>query len=213
MIADGVHPDNSVILQIKVHVLDCLGFRNVSANMTPRGLDVRFEDIPYLRPAAIPLVTELLLVLDSSYRIPSSHSGTLPLVGLHFVDLVLSMFSTAKNLASLPTLPLKSLLEALGIIIQKHDFDGPNMRFLQPLLRRSLTRTIELLLENPNYDLCQMCLTIMTAFMESSVSSFMGGVISHSLAAAAHVVETHSQHRQDALIAQAKAFISGTLRT
>ncbi|KAF7363482.1 hypothetical protein MSAN_01004100 [Mycena sanguinolenta] len=165
---------------------------------------------------SLPCVNELLSVLDAPYAInldlpgPDSVSSTF-LVGSTFVDISLNLFCTGE-LLMLPVLTLKSLVESLGVIIYKHNFEHRLMRHLQPTLRRAVQRALELMLDDVSYEVRQLALSVTQAFIKRW-PAYTGTIIYTSIEQIAKLIDLQSHNSQDALVAQAKSFIQSTVTT
>ncbi|KAK7020581.1 hypothetical protein R3P38DRAFT_3272569 [Favolaschia claudopus] len=194
MLSDGIAIDAFDLQKIKMALAKALGFADVSAtpSATGQSLDVHFGDAQHIPEPSIPCVTQLLAVLDAPYTISlettDSSSQTL-LVGSTFVDLCLNILCTG-DLLVLPVATLKSLVESLGVIIYKHNFEHRRLRHLQPTLRR-LHKTLA-------------CLHGFSYLVCSPFSS---------IEQATKLIELQSHNTQDALVAQAKSFIQNTITT
>jgi hypothetical protein len=188
MIADGIAIDNFTLLKIKAHLVQVIGFNDVTVVPAPSGhtFYVRFGEVREIPQLAFPCISELLSVLDAHHPVnlaPSAmgshtedgHSSPL-LVGSIFVDVSLGMFCTVRDFSSLPVLTAKSMLEALVIIIYKHDFESRTLKHLQQNLRRAVMRALELLLQDISYELRQLALSITQAFIKRW-HSFMGSLL------------------------------------
>ena len=126
-------------------------------------------------------------MFDAHYHVellPSSMMGHIAqddrpasiLVGSVFVDLFLAMFSAIRDFTSLPLLTLKGLLETLCVIVYKHDFENKVQRHLQQPLRRAVSRVLDLLSEAISYDIRQLALSLVQAFIKRC-HTFMGPII------------------------------------
>lgn len=189
MIVDGITVDTVTLLKIKLHLIQIVGYNNVSVVPTPSGhsFHVRFGEVRELPDIAFPCVAELLTVLDSPHPFDLSSSAmggpyteesdsTPLLVGSIFVDVSLGMLCHIKDLLSLPVLILKSLLESLVVIIHKHDFESRPLKHLQNTLRRAVVRALELLLLDISYEIRQIALSVVQAFIKRW-PSFMGSLV------------------------------------
>lgn len=195
MIADGVAIDFHTLLRIKEHLVRVLGFDNISLTPSVSGQTffVEFGEAKEIPAVALPCVNELLLVLDAHYPLDLASLGLglqgqdgtpAPLlVGSPYVDVSLRLFCTVVDLTLLPVLTLKALLETLSIIVYKHDFEKTLLRPLQQTLRRAVTRALELLLKDINFECRQQALSVVQAYIKrwhNSMGSFIQSVI-HSL--------------------------------
>ncbi|KAK7019346.1 hypothetical protein R3P38DRAFT_2978554 [Favolaschia claudopus] len=216
MLSDGIAIDAFDLQKIKMALAKALGFADVSAtpSATGQSLDVHFGDAQHIPEPSIPCVTQLLAVLDAPYTISlettDSSSQTL-LVGSTFVDLCLNILCTG-DLLVLPVATLKSLVESLGVIIYKHNFEHRRLRHLQPTLRRAFGRALELMLDNVSYEVQQLSLSVTQAFIKRW-PAYTGSLIYSSIEQATKLIELQSHNTQDALVAQAKSFIQNTITT
>ena len=176
MIADGISIDTFSLLKIKLHLVQILGFQNVSHSPAPSGytFHVRIGEPDSIADIALPCVDQLLTVLDSHHPFQLAPSAMdspyadddtpLPLlVGTIFVDVSLIMFCAVKDILALPVLTVKSMLESLMVIIFKHDFESRTLKHLQKTLRNALQRVLELLLQDISYELRQLALSVIQA--------------------------------------------------
>ncbi|KAF4603665.1 hypothetical protein EYR38_004080 [Pleurotus pulmonarius] len=221
MISDGILVDNQTLMKVKLHLLHALGFDGVSTVTTADGhnFDVRFNEVRVIDPHMYPLVTELVAVLDSHHKLwqvstvsaPQNGSSSYGLVGAVFSDVFIRIFSTLDDLAEIPVMVLKGLVEGLGIIIHKQDFEERAMRHLQQPLRKAVNRLHEVLLSDGSYEVRQLALSVTQAFIKKC-SAFMGTIIISSVEVAAKLVSSQSHHgMNDLLVAQARSFIETTL--
>ncbi|KAG7452502.1 uncharacterized protein BT62DRAFT_879722 [Guyanagaster necrorhizus] len=224
MIAEGIKIEYNDVLRIKHHLVRALGFDKIALAPTSNGhtFFVEFGETKDIPEVAYPCVTELTVVLDAhhvldlstiSTGIQESADSTTPLlIGAPYVDVCLGLFCTVRAPESLPVLVLKSMLEALGIVIYKHNFEKVYLRHLQQTLRRAVSRALELLLLDINYECRQLALSVVQAYIKrwhGSIRSFVHFAIEQ----VAKLVASQSHLSQDALVAQGKAFIESNLVT
>ncbi|KAF9264659.1 hypothetical protein L218DRAFT_195329 [Marasmius fiardii PR-910] len=221
MVANGIPVDHNDLLRIKLHVARVLGFEDVHAVPAPNGLTflVKFGKLVAVPQYALPCINQLLLLLDSphsasliSMEPPRGHSNTPLLVGAVFIDLLLSLFSTTKEITSLPILSVKNLLESLGVVIYKHNFENIYIRHLQPFLKQAVTLTLELMLEDINYECRQLALHVTQAYIRKFHGT-MRSLIHYSLEQVAKLVISLNHTTQDPFVDQAKSFLENTLQT
>jgi len=173
MVADGVGIDSFSLMKIKVQFIQVAGFSNISVIPTQNGqsFHLQFGDIEELSESAYPCIEELVRIVDAPYYIDLPHSvlghgdshedePLKVLVGSPFLDVSLCMLSTLRDLSLLPILTLKAVLETLYIILHKYDFEDHHFQHLQPLLRKAVVRTTELLSKDISYELRQLALSI-----------------------------------------------------
>ncbi|KAF7294902.1 hypothetical protein MIND_01028100 [Mycena indigotica] len=203
MIADGIPIDWFTIQKIKASFVKALGFADVTVtpSSTARGIDVFFGDAQAVPDTILPCLNELLPVLDSAHVIKEQTY----LVGSTLVDVTFNLFCTGE-LHLLPVLTLKSLVESLGVIIYKHDFDHRSMKHLQPVLRRAVLRALDLMLEDVSYEVRQLALSATQAFIKRW-PAYIGTVLYTSIEQVSKLVMLQSHNTQDALVSQAKSFV------
>ncbi|KAF8163325.1 hypothetical protein B0H34DRAFT_805778 [Crassisporium funariophilum] len=225
MIADGIEIDNFSLLKLKVQFVQIAGFSNISVIPTQSGhsFHLQFGDITVASESAYPCIEELVHVVDAPYFTDLPHSAlgrgvdqedrsSHVLVGSIFIDACLCILSTLRDLTSLPVLTLKCVLEALHIIIHKHDFEDDLFRHFQPLLRRSVLRTIELLSRDISYELRQLALSIAQVSIKRW-HSFLGTTISTILELVAAEIASQGQNSQDSLVVHGKLLIGNTFQS
>ncbi|KAL0581716.1 hypothetical protein V5O48_000298 [Marasmius crinis-equi] len=224
MATNGIFVDYHDLLKMKIHVARMLGFDDVHAVPTQDGLTfyVNFGRLTSVPRCAFPCINQLLSLLDSPH--PASlatlegpargdnRNPTPLLVGSLFIDLLLALFSSVKDVIALPILSVKSLLESLGVIIYKHDFEHMYIRPLQPALKQAVTLTMELMLEDVNYECRQLALHVTQAYIRKFHGT-MRSLIHYSIEQVAKLVISQSHTSQDPFMDQAKGFLENTLKT
>lgn len=189
MIADGLVIDSFFLLKLKVHLVRIIGFNGISVISSPSGHSfyVRFGEVYEISEQALPCVHDLQLVLDAYHTVDlprfalvgeneEDETSLSLLVGSVFVDVALLMFCTLRDLLALPVLTVKALLEILCVIIYKHDFASQAFMHLQPILRRAISRVLDVLSQDISYELCQLALSVIQAFIKRW-HSFMGSIV------------------------------------
>jgi hypothetical protein len=179
MIADDISIDLFSLQKIKIHLLQVVGFSDVIVvPMTSgEGFHVTFSKLGTIPELAFPCINQLSTVLDATrpFKLaPSAMGGSHPedvetwplLVGTLFVDVLLITFCEVRSLLSLPILTLRSMLESLIIIIYKHDFESKPLQHLHHSLRKAVRRTMEVLLRDVSYELRQLALAVVQAFVK-----------------------------------------------
>ncbi|KAF8964709.1 hypothetical protein BDZ97DRAFT_1815206 [Flammula alnicola] len=225
MIADGIEIDNFSLMKLKVQFVQVAGFSKISVIPTQSGesFHLQFTDITEISESAYPCIEELPHVVDAPYYAKLTHSAlgiadhredeiASVLIGSAFLDASLCILGTLRNLSSLPVLTLKCVLEALYITIHKYDFDDASFQHLQPLLRRAILRSIELLSQDISYELRQLALSIAQASIKKW-HTFLGATISTILELVANEIAPQNRYSQDPLIVQGKLLIGNTLQT
>ncbi|KAJ3516626.1 hypothetical protein NLJ89_g1005 [Agrocybe chaxingu] len=224
MIADGLEIDSFSLMKIKVQFVQITGFTRISVLPTLNGQSfyLQYSDIPEISESAYPCIEEIPHVLDAA------HYTTLPypvlgianeedktanvLVGSAFLDTSLCMIGTLRDLSSLPVLTLKALIETLYIILHKYDFEDRTLQHYQPLVRRAVLRTVELLSKDISYELRQLALSIAQASI-NKWHTFLGPVIAPIIELVATEVASQSKNSQDTLVVNGKLLIGNTLHT
>ncbi|CAA7271679.1 unnamed protein product [Cyclocybe aegerita] len=224
MIADGLEIDSFSLMKIKVQFVQITGFTRISVLPTLNGQSfyLQYSDIPEISESAYPCIEEIPHILDAA------HYTTLPypvlgianeedktasvLVGSAFLDTSLCMIGTLRDLSSLPVLTLKALIETLYIILHKYDFEDKTLRHYQPLVRRAVLRTVELLSKDISYELRQLALSIAQASI-NKWHTFLGPAIAPIIELVATEVASQSKNSQDSLIVNGKLLIGSTLHT
>lgn len=223
MISDGIVIDGTLLLKLKVHLVQVIGFGDISVTSSPSGhsFHIQFGGVSQISPLSLPCVHDLLPVLDASHTVDLPHFAMVGaneqderpmslLVGSVFVDVTLAIFCTLQDLSVLPVLALKALLETLRVIIYKHDFESRALRHLQQNLRRAILRALDMLSSDISYELCQLALSVVQAFIKRW-HVFMGSIVYTSMESVVKLIASQDHHGQDSLATQAKLFIYTTL--
>ncbi|KDQ60796.1 hypothetical protein JAAARDRAFT_173016 [Jaapia argillacea MUCL 33604] len=223
MMADGVEVDVFSLLKIKVHLVQLLGFSDVSVVPSPSGLSfyVQFGELSGIPELAFPCVNELLATLDAFHPFnlaPSAMGGpyaaddtTTPLlIGGIFVDVMLSLISETEDLVSLPFVTAKTMLEAVLVIIYKHDFETKPLKHLSGELRKAVRRVMTTLLQDISYELRQLALSICQAYIKRW-HMVSGLFMCDSIETAAQLIISLDHNGEDTLVTQATQFIESTL--
>ena len=190
MITNGASVSVLTLLKIKKYLAAAIGFENVIGILQLDGQIVRVEfgDVATIAEGVAPCIDELTAILDSPLPFeftPSMMTRTYShgqddkpsklLVGSLFIDLILVMFCTLKDLSSIPESTLKRISESLCIVVYKHDFESAALFHLQPNLRLAVLRSLELILQDISYELRQVALSFIQGFIKQC-DKFMGHV-------------------------------------
>lgn len=144
MVANGVMIPVHSLLKLKLHLVRTIGFSSTELAAATFGHDyhVAFSKLQELPESAFPCINPMMKVLDAPERIKYQlsamgvYSETDPfvdgLVGEFFVDVSLRVLSNATNIAEVPYVAQRGLIESLIIIIHK-------VRVLTLLLRSLMT--------------------------------------------------------------------------
>jgi hypothetical protein len=189
MITDGIMIDSSVLLKLKAHLVQIIGFGDILVTSSPsrHSLHVQFGEVPEIPELSLPCIHGLLSVLDAYHTVDLSHFSMVGaneqderplslLIGSVFVDVSLVIFCTIRQLSALPVLASKALLETLCVIIYKHDFESQALRHLQQSLRRAVLRALDIMSQDISYELRQLALSVVQAFIKRC-HPFMGSVV------------------------------------
>ena len=189
MITDGIAIDSFLLLKLKVHLARIIGFSDISVTSSPSGQTphIQFGEVFQIPELSLPCVHSLLPVLDACHSVELPHFAMVGanepdekplslLVGSVFVDMALTMFCTIRDLTALPVLTLKALLETLCVIIYKHDFESQGLRHLQQALRRAVLRALDILSQDISYEMRQLALAVIQAFIKRW-HTFMGSIV------------------------------------
>ncbi|KDR81629.1 hypothetical protein GALMADRAFT_239698 [Galerina marginata CBS 339.88] len=225
MIADGVEIDNFSVMKLKVQFVQIAGFGQISVfpSQSGQSFNLQFGDISEISDSAYPCIEELAHVVDAPHYLKLSYAALgIPdgpenktvsvLIGSVFLDASLSILGTLRSVASLPVLTLKCVLETLYIIIHKYDFEDHLFQHLQPLLRRSVLRVMELLSTDISYELRQLSLSIAQASIKKW-HSFLGATVSTILELVATEIASQTGTSQDSLVVHGKLLIGSTLQS
>ncbi|TFK29961.1 hypothetical protein FA15DRAFT_684259 [Coprinopsis marcescibilis] len=219
LLSDGMEIDFFSLLKIKVQLVKILGFSQVQVipMQNSSAFHIHFEEAMNIPAIASPCLEYLVPLIDAAHTIKMSFSiapqetgTTNVLVGYVFIDVILKLVNTVDKLESLPVLNLKCMLEALYIILHKHDFEVYPAKPLQPLLLRTVGRVIELVSSNINYEVRQLALTVIQAFLKRCFA-FIGSTVPAMLEIIAEMVASHGTAHQDSLITQGRAVILNIL--
>lgn len=177
MIADGINIDLFSFLKIKLHLVIALGFSGATLIPAPSGHSfyVHYGDIKKINHYALPCINGLMALLDA-YRpfdlSPSAMTGveddsvaSLP-VGAAVVDVFLSLFGQVDDLADLPFIYAKAMLQTLTIVICKHDIENAPLRHLREQLRKAVRKASDLLILEIGYELRQLALSACQAYLK-----------------------------------------------
>jgi hypothetical protein len=180
MVADGILIDMVSLLKIKDQLVRVLGYEDVFMVPSASGhtFFIQFGRVQTIPSSSFSCFSDLVLLLDSPQPFELScaaiggpdvddETSSSLLVGSAFVDVLLNLFEDSQLLLSLPPLILKSLLRALIIVMQKHDFDSRPLRHLQGVLRKALRTCLSLLFDEEylSLELRQLALSTCQVFV------------------------------------------------
>lgn len=177
MIADGVQIDLFSLLKVKFHLAVALGFTSASLVPAPSGhsFHVQLGDTQTCTNHALACMDGLLLLLDANraFALPISamtgaedDSTVEVLVGSVMIDIFFGILNDEGNMAKLPVLAHKVLLQAFAIIVLKHDMDRPPLSHLQNQLRKAIRKVADMLPMDISYELRHLCLSVLQAFLK-----------------------------------------------
>lgn len=179
MLSSGIAIDRTSLLKVKYQLVRLMGFQTASMVPTANGrsFHIRFTDFESIPETSLTCLNDLMLVLDSAqpYDLaPSMMGGPFSedettsslLIGSVFVDVLIELYVSSEDMASLPFVTSKNALKSLIVVMYKHDFDSRPLRYLQGSLRKAVRRTLDIVLEDVNYELRQLALTICQIFIK-----------------------------------------------
>ncbi|KAK1236541.1 hypothetical protein PQX77_000234 [Marasmius sp. AFHP31] len=224
MAASGLIADFNELLKMKVHVARMLGFADARIVPTQDGptFYVHFADLIAVPGYAFPCINQLLSLLDSPHPVVlstlegpargDSRNSTPLLIGSIFIDVLLALFTSVGEIMRLPILTVKSLLESVGVIIYKHDFEHMYVRPTQSALKKAIPMIMDIMLEDINLECRQLALYVTQAYIKKFHGT-MRSLIHYSIEQVAKLVVSQSHATQDPFVDQAKSFLEYTLKT
>lgn len=184
MLSDGIDADSLSLIKIKAQLVRILGFQNVS--IIPTGTNGHWFHLAYgeltsISEIAYPCIGGLVSLLDSWNKIelPSpvvttnSHDDKKVevLIGTLYADIPIQLLATYERLLELPVLAIKDLLEAVHVIIYKHDFENRNLIvFSSQVLRRAIAQALDLVEADIPYEVRQVALSVVQVFFKKSTT-------------------------------------------
>ncbi|KAG8954643.1 hypothetical protein FRC04_011076 [Tulasnella sp. 424] len=176
LVGNGVPADIEVLLIIKVHVAQALGFPSAQLSPSPEGARyVRLGSFYGLQTVSFVLLSGLVKALDSTTTAPlppsamtnssSDDSRKDPYVGAVFIDIALMLAVTA-DFANLPYLASRAVLDALLISIYKYDITRPALAHLNEQILNAIGKITHTVNMDISYDLRSAALTIAQAFLK-----------------------------------------------
>ncbi len=185
MISDGIDADCLTLIKIKAQLVRILGYQNVSivpAGTNGHWFNLLYGELKSISELSYPCFRGLVSLLDSWNKIalPSpvittnSHDDkdVEVLIGTLYADIPLNLLATYERLLELPVLVIKDLLEAVHVIIYKHDFENRNLNvFSSQALRRAIIQTLDLLEADVPYEVRQVALSVVQAFFKKSTTT------------------------------------------
>ncbi|KAI0035078.1 hypothetical protein K488DRAFT_44141 [Vararia minispora EC-137] len=220
----GTPVDPTTYLLVKLHLLRIMGYKSVESHPSPSGTTfyVAFENLGATPEFAWPCIDELISLLDSTATTSVSQAmfgpaqaddePTYMLVGAAFADVLLAFVNEYGDCETLPYESAKILLQALIIVIYKHDFDGKILARLYNPLRRAARRALSFSLLDVPYDLRQLGVSVAYAFIKTR-PGIAGAFVPDSIEVAAQLIVSLGQNREDILVQQAFTFLELTLST
>ncbi|KAF9454513.1 hypothetical protein P691DRAFT_770412 [Macrolepiota fuliginosa MF-IS2] len=225
MLSDGVDADSLTIIKIKAQLVRILGSQNVSlvpAGANGRSFHLAYGEIKSIPEIAYPCFRGLVSLLDSWHKVelPSpiintnSHDDDKEvdvLVGTAYADIPLNLLATYERIFELPVLIIKHLLEAVHVIIYKHDFENRNLNvFSTQSLRRAVAKTLDILEANVPYEIRQVAFSVIQAFFRKSMT-LTGSLILNVAERILKLTATRiDKSVQDSLTEQGCSFVGDT---
>jgi hypothetical protein len=217
MVADSVPIDPWDLVKLKFHVAIGLGFRDAKLreSMPPGSLEVSYGELdPKDSSALMTCLSGLKRVLDVSKQIswPRMSSDAEPmreLVGAVFVEVVVRVICSDIDLAKLPYLPLRDLLDCLLIVVYKHELQSktahssPAAEGITDAIRRV---TALLPSEAVAFDNRLLIIAISSAALER-YPKLVISILGRQILAFAQMMGSDVRQREDALFVQGKTFL------
>ncbi|KDQ07904.1 hypothetical protein BOTBODRAFT_180257 [Botryobasidium botryosum FD-172 SS1] len=218
MIADGIRADMLVLLKIKQHLVKVLGFVDSEAPepALEGAAEAHFGRLTSIREASFLCTNGILRVLDAPTFSESSSTSTLPpnvpnsgptapLIGAVLVDVVLAVIVSA-DLVALPYTEIRTWLEALIIIICKHNVQHSALRHLAGQLTQAAKHVTDLALVDLSYDLRQLAISVAQAFLQRC-PDLTAKILSRQIVTVCSLLTSLKLNAEDVLVAQGKAFL------
>jgi hypothetical protein len=183
MLSDGVKIDVLSLIKLKAQIMRVLGFQDVSVALpyaNGHNAQVTYGEIRLVPEVTLPCLGGLVSLLDSWHRteVPASaitlldrEEGVEVLIGNPYADIPLNMLAMYERILELPALSIKHILEAVHVIIYKHDFENRDSNvFSGQTFRRAITRALDLLEADAPYEVRLMALSVIQAFFSKSTT-------------------------------------------
>jgi hypothetical protein len=184
MLSDGVKIHSYSLIELKARLMRTLGFQDVSVTLpyaNGHGIQVAYGEIRSVPEVALPCLGGLLSLLDSWHKtelpvavMTNSHNSDEDievLIGTAYADIPLNLLATYEGIIELPALSIKHILEAVHVIIYKHDFDNRDIGvFSSQIFKRAITRALDLLEAVAPYEVRQMALSVVQVFFNKSTT-------------------------------------------
>ncbi|KZV90247.1 hypothetical protein EXIGLDRAFT_720571 [Exidia glandulosa HHB12029] len=219
MVANGIPITVPSLLKLKMHLARILGFTNVELAVAALGHDyhVTFGSLHQLPETAFPCINPMLKVLDAAERIryPLSAMGVASetdplmegLVGEFFADIALRVLSNATNLAQLPYVVQRGLIESLIVIIHKHDVEANRaLKALQGDIRSAVRAVTDLILLDASYEIRYIALTAALVFLKR-YPKLCAKIINHQVHTVMTLLSGLTASKDDMLVGQGRNFL------
>ncbi|KAI0062284.1 hypothetical protein BV25DRAFT_1804358 [Artomyces pyxidatus] len=223
MIEAGVTIDTFSLLKIKRHLVQVIGFTDVSTipSATGQTFYIAFEKLGGIPEYVWACIDELLPVLDAAHPFSVSASAMTGsystddtqsslLIGSPFVDVVLALINEMKDLLSAPFLSTKTLLECLMVIVYKHDMESKPLKHLQGNLRQAVRRMLSITLAPVSYDLRQLALSVIQAYVKRWPNA-VGSFVLEYVETLVQLITSLEYNNDDVLASQAASYMEITL--
>ncbi|EKM82662.1 hypothetical protein AGABI1DRAFT_104568 [Agaricus bisporus var. burnettii JB137-S8] len=222
MLSDGVKIDGLSLIKLKAQLMRTLGFQDVSVALpyaNGHGVQVAYGEIRSIPVVALPCLGGLLSLLDSWHKtelpasiiVSNSHDSgeeVEVLVGTAYADIPLNMLATYEGIIELPALSIKHILEAVHVIIYKHDFENRDLNvFSGQVFKKATTRALDLFEADAPYEVRQIALSVVQAFFNKSMTT-TGSLLLNVIERILKIVNPQvNQLGQDSLTEQGLSFV------
>jgi hypothetical protein len=213
MIADGVAIDPWDLVKLKFHVAMALGFRNAKLreSLPPGSLEVDFGDRD--SSASLTCLASLKRVLDVSKqvtwpRMSNDAESVQELVGASFVEILVHVISGV-DLAKIPNLQLRDLLDCLLIVVYKHELEKKTVHsaFAAPGIIDAVRRVCTILpSEAVSLDNRLLVISISSTMLEH-YPRLIVSILGHLILTIARMMGSDTLQKEDVLFVQGKTFL------
>ncbi|CAG8457974.1 9817_t:CDS:10 [Paraglomus occultum] len=182
MLGNGIEISVERLMKLKQVVATCLGFAEVQQDAVNGEIYILHSEFEYIpdnfsqNTRMLSILSNLKKVMDTPIYLQKENELTdesrtaaetdEPLVGGYFVDIILKMFCSSVDLASLNHIMLKIFLELILIIVYKHKIDDKESKHLEELLVTAMKRTSELLIRDISQENKQLIIELCVCLLK-----------------------------------------------
>ncbi|KAF5358295.1 hypothetical protein D9756_001552 [Leucocoprinus leucothites] len=222
MLSDGVNADGLTLIKIKAQLVRIFGFQNVSmvpAGANGRAFHLAYGEVSFIPELAYPCIGSLISVLDSYHKVelPTPTITTIlhddekeveVLIGTAFADIPLSILATYDGILLLPVLVIKHLLEAVHVIVYKHDFESRTLSvFSGQAFRKAIIKILDLLEADIPHEVRQVAFSTIQAFFKRATTLTSSLILSTVEKVLGLQPTRPDQLSQDSLVEQGCLFV------